>query len=267
MRKRIASAVASLIPALCWAQASLHESPLGTRVEGSFVLAGKGFPLPPGPFTLVQVEGRTAERTGVLNPFQPRSAPLDAPASDRVEVLLVQTEGARLRMTVFARVNASLGVRRKGERCGGPDMLFRLDRAAGADDRFDCVTMWPHHRYLYSPIGDTDQHLAERLKARGIDLPVRTVIQATLTRIEADQFWQVMYGVNPEAFGLPQDPHPGTQPTPWHPRRIHLDAKRAAFAQALQQWALNLRYVAEQGLRGDPIHPAAIPRLQLPAGS
>lgn len=231
------------------------------------MLAGKVVPLPPGPFTLVHVAGRTAARTGVLNPFRSGPAPLDAPATDLIEVLLVQADGARLRMTVSARVNAGAGERWGGSRCGGRDLLFRLDRAPGALERGDCVTMWSLHRYLYNPAGDREQRVAERLAGRGVALPVRTLIQGALTRIEGDQFLQVSYGVNPEAFGLPEDPHPGRQPSLWHPQRIHLDPKRAAFAQALQQWMVSLRYVAEQGLRGDPIHPAAIPTLQLPAGS
>src|SRR5712664_1351828 len=82
---RLAAICALICPRVLLAEPSIHNKPVGTLAEGTFILAGKVVPLPDGKFELVAARERATPNAPTGNMLRP--------TSNIAEVVLVQTEG------------------------------------------------------------------------------------------------------------------------------------------------------------------------------
>jgi hypothetical protein len=189
---------ALLIPAAAAAE-SIHAAPLGTSVSGSFNLAGKVIPLPPGEFKLAATGTEEARRL---------YGSLSRPRIIVTRVVLAQVEGSTLR----AAVTASTALETppgKGNWISSPcvreNVLFKEDRAKresnGEVASEDCLIVDAIPRYLgpkakLAIVGRAGEWLA----AAGVQVPVPVVL-ADVSRVERRLFVTVSYAFNPQSYG------------------------------------------------------------------
>jgi hypothetical protein len=244
--------LAGAAPLLSFAQTSLHKAPPGTVVEGTFVLARKVVPLPPGKFTLVV--GREKE-TKLLTG--------SSLSSRLAEVFLIQTQGANLRSLIWAKANVDLASLWVDEPCKRTDTLFRLDRTKSFNYLQDCVMVNHTVGLLRNPDSQWSP-VYDALLAQGVELPIATALDATLMRIDHRQYLAITYWINPAAFGFAVDTAPSWNTSAWHKSRIDRDPQKVAFVKALSDWAVELKPSLDQGFKGKAFAPSTIPPLRLP---
>jgi hypothetical protein len=181
--------------------------------------------------------------------------------------MLVQAEGQQLRTVVWAKANAETVSRWVTEPCKRDDTLFKLDRAKSFNYLQDCVLVNHYVGFLSKPAGPILSGAYDALRADGVQMPVKTLIDAALTRIDQREYLEVVYRVNPQAFGFAEDGGVNWITSDWHPSRISRDPRKQAFVKALTGWALQLEPTFDTGFRGKRIDGGALPALQLPQGS
>jgi hypothetical protein len=220
---------------------SLHEMPPGTTVEGSFMLAGKLVPLPPGKFKLAFGGVRAAE---LLPGARVRSAP-----AERAEVVLYTTDGTTLQVVLHARANFGTRSRWSLEPCKRDNLLYRLDRANTADWIADCFTV-NHQLGLLTNPGGIWVDVNDRLKAEGVQVPLQLVIEATFTRMYHEDLLISSYYINPVAYGLAADRGANWATSPWNKIRIDNDPAKAAFVGGVILWGNRMLPAIGEGFEG-----------------
>jgi hypothetical protein len=182
---------------------SLHSAPLGTAVSGSFSLAGKIIPLPPGEFKLAASATEEARRV---------KGSLSKPRTVVARIVLTQVEGSTLRAAVTA--STSLEVPPSpgnwiSAPCARGGVLFKEDRANreshGEFASEDCLIVDAMPRYL-GPNAKFPilREAADWLAAAGVRVPV-AVVRADVSRVERRHFINVSYAFNPQSYGCGGD--------------------------------------------------------------
>jgi len=219
---------------------SIHLSPLGTSVRGSFILAGKPIPLPEGEFVLAAIAFSDA-RIVVGDISRPRSR--------LVSVFLAQTSEKMLRSAVWAATVLELaGPRRMNwiqEPCQKDDTLFRLDLASGAShgEYADQNCLLVDHRVRV--LGPSSTGLLKDASAwlaqANVRIPVPLLIVARVTRIDRNQLIQASYFFNPYAFGCESPRSPSWAESPWHPKYIENEPQRPRFVESVTAWGKSVQ--------------------------
>ena len=189
---------ALLTPAAAAAE-SIHAAPLGTAVTGSFNLAGRIIPLPPGEFKLAASATEEARRL---------YGSLSKPRIVVTRVVLTQVEGSTLRAAVTAGTALETPPGRGNwisAPCARENVLFKEDRAKresnGEVASEDCLIVDAIPRYLglrakSAIVSEAGQWLA----AAGVQVPVAVVL-ADVSRVERRLFVTVSYAFNPQSYG------------------------------------------------------------------
>jgi hypothetical protein len=245
----VAILAAGLQTGLARAEQSLHEQPIGTVVEGSFVLAGKMVVLPEGKFKLVH----SGVRATTLLP----QARIRSTAADVAEVVLYKGDGPTLQTVVRAGANVGTKARWYDEPCKRENFLYRLDRANSHNWVADCFTVDYQMTLMARPEGIWAE-IYNEMKRDGVNLPLPLVLVAKFTRIFQEELLTVTYYINPAYYGVAPDGGPNWAASPWHKTRIESDAEKAAFVRSVGDWGTRMLPLVGAGFEGkNPLRQGA----------
>lgn len=176
---------------------SVHLKPLGTVVSGSFVLVNRTVPLPEGEFVLAGVELRDSRF--VRGDYARAQHKM-------VHVSLGQMDGKKLRAYVWA----STVVKHAGtigwvtDPCAEDKVaLFKLSRVPYMKRNYEqnCLVVNRHAATLGDKASGEFLQLANWVRERGGETPIRMIVDATVTRIAVADYLMVRYVFNPAALG------------------------------------------------------------------
>ena len=190
----------------CWVAGashaeSLHLSPAGAVVSGSFDLAGKTIPLPSGEFLLAAArveEARVVEGN------------IGRPRAKVASVFLAQLDGQWLKSAVWASAVVEPPAPRAKwvqarEPCRRENALFRLDLANDATNgertHYNCLLVERRMRSFGAGAAGIFKDAAGWLAYHDVVLPVRILIVAEVTRIEQRELVRAAYAFHPASYG------------------------------------------------------------------
>lgn len=225
---------------------SMHLKPVGSAVNGSFVLVNKVIPLPEGEFTLVTTNLRDSKF--VSGDYARQEHKL-------VDVVLAQMGDGKLRIAVGAStvLAASSGrVEWVSEPCKRTDTLYRLNRTPFMKMNYeqDCLLINHVINTLGSGATGVYAALASWIKDRGGATPIPTVIDTTITRISVGDYLAVRYWFNPEAYGCDAVPATSWTTSDWHKSRIGSETERARFVNGVIDVSKSMQIRVNEAFEG-----------------
>ena len=246
---------------------SVHLKPVGSVVQGSFVLVNKVIPLPEGEFVLLAVQVRDAKFG---------SGDFARQEHRLVDVALGQMVDRRLRAGV---VGTALLAERAGrfewrdEPCKRDDTLFKLNSVPFMKRNYsqNCLLVNHSINSLSQSASGVYEKTAAWIKDQGGTTPIPTMLQASITRIELADFLQVHYGFNPDAYGCGGTTSSSWVTSAWHKSRIGKDAEKARFVEGIIEFGKAMQVRVNEAFEGRrqvaESLAAATPRVQRCGGS